>query len=155
MFLAYLLASTMAAPAATAGGQVSPADPAAIVLLLQREGYKARLDKDNEGDPMIHSAASGADFQIIFYDCTDHRDCGSLTFHAGYAMPKDKKPTAEQILDYNAKWRFGRAYLDDEQDPILELDLAFGGAAMPEKMFLDNLEVWSDSMGSFQRHIEW
>ena len=153
MFLSLILAaSAPAAPVATAA-QISPADPAAIVLLLQREGYKAKLDKDKEGDPMIESAASGAQFQIFFYDCTQGRDCGSLTFHAGYLMDKDKKPAPEKMSEYNRGWRFGRAYLDDDKDPNLEFDVAFGGVAMPEKMFVENLDAWANSMASFQQHI--
>lgn len=155
MLLGLILAASAPATPAQPAAQISPTDPAAIVLLLQREGYKAKLDKDKEGDPMIESAASGAQFQILFYDCTDGRDCGSLTFHAGYMMDKDKKPTTEKLVEYNRNWRYGRAYLDDDKDPNIEFDLAFGGAAMPDKMFVENLDAWTNSMASFQKHIGW
>lgn len=155
MLLGLIFAASVTTAPATPAAQISPADPAAIVLLLQREGYKAKLDKDEQGDPIIESAASGAQFQIFFYDCTEGRDCGSLTFHAGYAMDEGKKPAVDKMLEYNRRWRFGRAYLDDDKDPNLEFDLAFGGATMPEKMFVENVSVWTNSMASFQEHIGW
>ena len=151
MFLAYLLAASTTAPSL----YVSPTDPASIVTLLQREGYRAKLGKDKGGDPLIVSAISGTDFQIYFYGCTDGRDCTSLSFHSGYAMPVDKKPTADKLNQYNAQWRFSRAYKDSENDPILEMDLVFGGERMPEKMFLKNLNLWGSTMIRFQEYIGW
>jgi hypothetical protein len=155
MLLGLILAASAPAVPTPTSAQISPADPAAIVLLLQREGYKAKLDKDKQGDPLIESAASGAKFHIFFYDCKQGQECGSLTFHAGYAMEKDKTPAPEKVVEYNRGWRYGRAYLDDDKDPNIEFDLAFGGSAMPDKMFVKNLEAWTGSMASFQQYIGW
>ena len=149
-----LLAMAQAA-AAQPQGSVTPANPAGIVALLQREGYKAKLEKDQEGDPMISSAAGGSEFQVLFYDCTNHINCGSLTFHAGYDADKGKEPSADTIVKFNREWRYGRAFLDDDKDPILEYDIAFGGLPMADKMFVDNLDAFVSTMGSFEKAIDW
>ncbi|MFZ4748083.1 MAG: hypothetical protein ACOYLK_14540 [Sphingomonas sp.] len=36
--------------------------PQSIVSAMQNAGYKASLDKDSTGDPLINSAASGSNF---------------------------------------------------------------------------------------------
>ena len=39
----------------------------------------------------------------------------------------DVTVTAKQMNDWNASHRFGRAYADDDQNPVLESDLDFAG----------------------------
>jgi len=58
---------------------VCAADPAGIAALMQDEGYRAKLGKARDGDPMIESAA-GYDFTVQFYQCTEGKDCKSLQF---------------------------------------------------------------------------
>lgn len=132
---------------------VSAKKPETLVAALQAAGYSAKLDKDATGDPMIVSAVNGHTFRVVFYGCKANKDCATITFAAGF----DKKSATSlaSINDWNRKNRFGRAYLDDEGDPIIGMDVDLDDGGMSTALFTDNLEFWTAVTGAFQKHIEW
>jgi hypothetical protein len=85
-------------------------DPQSLVAALQGGGYAAKLGVDKVGDPMITSGIGGTNFQIFFYNCTDHKQCATVTFHSGYDLTSS--PGLETINEWNRSTRFGRAYLE-------------------------------------------
>jgi len=126
-------------------------DPGTVVRALQKEGYAAKLGVDKVGDPMITSGASGTTFQIFFYNCTDHKACATVSFHAGYDLTTNVG--LEKINEWNRSKRFGRAYLDKENDPILEMDVDLDDGGMSQALFIDNLQFWTSVLGEFEKHI--
>ncbi|HEY0131896.1 MAG TPA: YbjN domain-containing protein [Allosphingosinicella sp.] len=146
-----IAAAGMAIPAQAQ--MVSARKPEALVRALQAAGYSAKLEKDATGDPMIKSAVNGHPFRVVFYGCKANKDCATITFAAGY----DKKgaTSLDSINDWNRKNRFGRAYLDDESDPIIGMDVDLDDGGMSSALFTDNLEFWTAVTGAFQKHIGW
>ena len=132
---------------------VSARKPETLVGALQAAGYTAKLEKDSTGDPMIRSAVNGHPFRVVFYGCKANRECATITFAAGY--DKKSATSLETINDWNRKNRFGRAYLDDEGDPILGMDVDLDDGGMSKALFTDNLEFWTAVTGAFQKHIGW
>jgi hypothetical protein len=130
---------------------VKAQDPGSLVRALQKEGFAAKLDKDKVGDPMITSGVSGTTFYIYFYNCTDHRNCATVTFRSGYDLKAS--PGLEKINEWNRDKRFGRAYLDKEDDPILEMDLDLDDGGMSQALFIDNLQFWTSVLGAFEKAI--
>lgn len=49
--------------------------------------------------------------------------------------------------------RFARAYLDKENDPILEMDVDLDDGGLSPRLFIDNVEFWTASLAKFERHI--
>jgi hypothetical protein len=146
------LAAALAASAAPAAAEnVRPQDPGSVVRALQGGGYVAKLSVDKVGDPMITSAVNGTTFQIFFYNCTAHKDCATVQFRSGYHL---KTPvTLTQINDYNRSQRFGRAYLDKENDPILEMDVDLDDGGVAPLLFIDNIEFWASILPKFETAI--
>lgn len=132
---------------------VSAKKPETLVQALQAAGYSAKLEKDPTGDPMIKSAVNGHPFRIVFYGCKANENCATVTFAAGF----DKKSATglDSINEWNRKNRFGRAYLDDEGDPLLGMDVDLDDGGMSRALFTDNLEFWTAVTGAFQKHIGW
>lgn len=130
---------------------VSAADPASLVKVLQDKGYRAELTKDDAGDPMIRSASSGTTFLILFYGCTDKKDCETVQFFAGYSDPGNA--SLDALNEWNARNRFGRAYLSDTGSARLEMDVDLDDGGMSAALFEDNLEFWVAIMGTFEKHI--
>jgi hypothetical protein len=126
-------------------------DPQSVVAALVGGGYKAVLGTDKVGDPMITSGVSGTAFQVFFYNCTAHKDCATVQFHSGYSLTA--KPTADLMNQWNKSQRFGRAYLDGEGDPILEMDVDLDDGGLSPALFIDNIEFWASILGNFEKHI--
>jgi hypothetical protein len=146
------LAAFAAAWALPAQAQMVRAqDPGSVVRALQGSGYAARLGTDKVGDPMITSGVSGTNFQIFFYNCTDHRQCATVQFHSGYDL--SKPVSLESLNEWNRSQRFGRAYLDKENDPILEMDVDLDDGGLSSLLFIDNVEFWASILGRFEKHI--
>jgi hypothetical protein len=149
---AAMLAAGLAAAPAEAQ-MVSAKNPDSLIKALQGAGYAAKLDKDGSGDPMIVSAAGGHPFRVIFYGCTQNRDCATIQFAAGY--DKKSETSLASINDWNRTKRFGRAYLDAEGDPILGMDVDLDDGGVSTALFIDNLQFWTSVKAAFEQHIGW
>jgi len=126
-------------------------DPQSVVTALQGAGYAASLETDKIGDPMITSGVSGTKFQIFFYNCTEHKECATVQFHSGYDL--ETSPSLEAINEWNRTQRFGRAYLDKVNDPILEMDIDLDDGGISPLLFIDNVEFWTSVLDKFEKHI--
>jgi hypothetical protein len=145
--------------AAAAAGMAVPAqaqmvrgqDPGSLVSALQKAGYAAKLGTDKGGDPMITSGSSGTTFHIYFYNCTANKNCATVQFHAGFDLKESIG--LERINEWNRSQRFASAFLDKENDPILEMDVDLDDGGMSHLLFIDNLEFWTSQLANFERHI--
>jgi hypothetical protein len=146
-FGALMLGLTAGASAQTL---VSAEDPSEIVSLIQELGFQAKLEKDNVGDPVIRSSSSGVEFSIYFYDCSNNKRCQSLHFTAGYDLVEGS--SLEAMQQWNADKRFASAYLDDENDPFLQMDVNTEGGITQEN-FEKSFELWQSLKGEFEEFI--
>lgn len=138
--------------ASPAGAQMVRAqDPQTLVKALQDAGYQAKLGTDKIGDPMITSSVSGTTFHIFFYNCTANKDCATVAFQAGYDLKAT--PGLARINEWNRTKRFGRAYLDKEEDPILAMDVDLDDGGLSPPLFTDNVEFWVSALADFEKFI--
>ncbi|MEP6983064.1 MAG: YbjN domain-containing protein [Sphingomicrobium sp.] len=145
-----LLALAAAVPAAKPE-MVRAQDPQSLVRALQSGGYQAQLGTDKVGDPMVTSGASGTNFQVFFYNCTNHRECATVQFHSGNHLTT--QVTLDAINQWTTSQRFGRAHLDKDSDPILEMDVDLDDGGLSPALFIDNMEFWTSVLGNFERQI--
>lgn len=145
-------AAAMGAYALPAHAQMVRAqDPQSVVSAMQGAGYTAKLGVDKVGDPKIDSSVSGSRFTVFFYNCTANKACATIQFHSGYDITTPVP--LERINEWNRSQRFGRAYLDKEGDPVIEMDLDLDDGGLSAALFTDNLEFWDAVLGKFERHI--
>ncbi|MEI9404240.1 YbjN domain-containing protein [Mesorhizobium argentiipisi] len=95
-------------------------EPAGVLDIAKGFG-SARIDRDNNGDPMISGRVEGVKYVIYFYGCEDHENCKSLQFSTGYTDPL----TADQANAWNAKYRWVKAYSGDGSN--FKMDVSFAG----------------------------
>jgi hypothetical protein len=100
---------------------------------------------------MITSGASGTTFQIYFYNCTKNKDCATVQFNSGYDLKT--AVSLDRINEWNRTKRFGRAFLDKENDPILQMDVDLDDGGMSHALFIDHLQFWTSILGEFEKHI--
>ena len=75
------VAAAPEAPAAiepAPAGMVTAEDPASIVAALQDYGVAAKLEADDEGDPIIRVKIAGANSTVYFYGCDDNGQGGHV-----------------------------------------------------------------------------
>lgn len=149
--LALALAASVTFGGAAQAQTITASNPASIVKVLQDNGYRAELSKDTTGDPMIQSASSGSNFTILFYGCTEGKDCATIQFFSGFSDAGNNSIAA--MNEWNTKNRFGRAYVTDEGAARLEMDLDLDDGGMSTALFEDNIEFWVTIMASFEEHI--
>jgi len=140
------------APEAGKGGAsaVVTADPDLIVAYLQAHGYKAELQIGKDEGAIIKTASGGHNWALLFYGCSQHKNCGSVQFHAGFEL--QKKADLKAMNDFNREKRFAKAYLDKDDDANIDMDVEMAGG-MPEKLFKENIGDWETLMAAFVTHI--
>ena len=122
-----------------------------VVEALQAKGYRAQLTKDSAGDPMIESGLDGSTFRVLFYSCRAGGRCASIQFAWALDMPNGMD--LRKINLWNREKRFGRAYLDDENDPFLEMDVDLERGGTTEAIG-NNLDTWAAVLPAFKDFIE-
>ena len=101
------------------------ADEGLIHQVLSEMELEYELFLDNNNDPTWTFTYLGILITIISYDEVMPGRYGSLLFYTGWATEVDI--SLAMINDWNSASRFGRAYIDDSGDPVIELDLLIAG----------------------------
>ncbi|MBK5934546.1 putative sensory transduction regulator [Rhodovulum imhoffii] len=141
----------MAAPAAAEN--VMAANPQQVLEAVQAYGFSATLGTDSHDDPEISGRVSKTNFHIVFHGCDGHENCSVLLFLAAY--DKEDPMTAQQINIWNMQKLFGRAVLDDEGDPRLEMPVNLDYDGVGAKNFEDTLDWWRIAVEEFEDFIDW
>ena len=148
--LALFAVLALAAAAPARAELVTAKDPGKIAALLTERGYRAEIVEGKDAT-YIKSSDSGAPVTIFFLNCTGRTDCTTLQFYTGYNDLKNI-PLAT-INEWNKQRRFARAYIDNDGDPVIEMDvdMDFGGIA--RENFYANLDIFLASIPKFKAHL--
>jgi hypothetical protein len=150
--VALAFASSSTAQQSILDDKVYASNPISIVNALQDFGYKASVDVDTDGDPMVRSKAAGTNYSIRFYACKDNTACRDIQFSSGY--DKENGVSAEVIADWNATKLVGPALRDNENDPFLKFFVA-GVDAMSRDSFERIIFRWEEALEAFHEQIDW
>ena len=120
----------------------------AILAAAQSYG-QATLDRQANGDPQIRGAMLGVGYSIYFRNCTDNTDCEDLNFYCGIL---DHKASADAINEWNRTRRFGKAYLDNDGDTVVEMDLNIEGGVSAENLDAA-FGVWEIVLSEFTSYV--
>ncbi|WP_226782095.1 YbjN domain-containing protein [Oceaniglobus trochenteri] len=116
------------------------ADPVAVRDAMLTEGYQAKLTTDNAGNPMITGRISRTDYWVYFLDCQGGVNCKGVQFHSGYLL--NRPIDAAEINDFNARFRYIRAWLNEEGNPRMQMDLLMRDDGMGPETFATYLDLW-------------
>ena len=145
---AIVLASLHASPVMA---QNVTADVEQIAEIMRGEGLQAKIEYD-DGRPSIASGISGYNFAVHPYGCNDEwKDCKFIQFRSSFAT--EDKLTLEQINTFAADNFFGRFYLDDEREPVIEMDLDLEAGGMSKELFVDNIAYWDMILAKFGDYV--
>ena len=143
-----LLAASLSVASVQAEPLVDATNPDTLVQLVRGFG-SATLEKDDYGDPLITGRINGSKYGVYFYGCEDGRDCNDVQFSAAWA---GYDVSMNRINEWNKTKRYGKAYLDDDGDPNIELivNLKYG---VSRDNFDDTIDWWMLTMNEFEKYI--
>ncbi len=124
----------------------------AIVSALEANGFSVNVTTDSDDDPLIESTDDDEPFSVHFYGCTNNKDCEYIQFVSGWDLSKGT--TMQVIEKWNEDRVWGRAYIDSDNDPWLDLAVNLKGGVTPEN-FDDTVAWWWSIMRDFEDHIGW
>lgn len=131
---------------------ISSQDPAGIAKLLRDRGQTAIITVDEFNDPFIETSVDNIDYNIIFYGCTEHEACTSLSLRA--QRMSSGRASFEEMNNWNTEQRWTKLYAADVNSAILEMDFLFLEQAMSEPAFTAYLDIWDRSVAEFVRFID-
>jgi hypothetical protein len=151
-FAAAMVAS--AALSLTLGGAanaaaVSSFAPDTLVKALQDAGYKAKLSKDDDGDPLIETAAGGEAVTIHFAGCTKAQSCDQIEFATIWNCEKEKKACTESAAKWNGDENFSHAIMVNEF-AVLYYHLLLDQQGISPALFIRSFELFANDMMSFE-----
>lgn len=123
------------------------ADPKAIAAILREQDFSATIKIDKEGDPLIEGQfEQGTRFNIYFYGCEKTVNCTSIQFVASFT---NTKAGSAEMVKWNTEYRFARAYLDQDGDPVIEMDLNLDKGGISRPLFDDHLDLWDTILARY------
>lgn len=138
---------------AQAGPKMVVGDANQIADLMAEFGLKTERSLADDGTPLLESEIDGYTFQVHFYGCNSDHICDAIQFSSGFA--EDHAVEYELMDRWNREYRFGRAYLDSEDDPWIEMDINLEGDGVSATNFKESLAYWQSILGTFTTHIGW
>jgi hypothetical protein len=120
-----------------------------VAAWLQAEGYQAKVVTEQNGSKTISSSSGGVGFHVGFYDCQGTR-CGSFQFFAGFNTNGALNPV--KMNEWNRSERWARAYVDNTNDPWVEMDIDLTPGGTYE-MIDDEFATWRAVLARFKQFI--
>ncbi|GAA0697622.1 YbjN domain-containing protein [Marinobacterium maritimum] len=144
-----LLAAGLSVANVQAEPLVDATNPETLVQLVRGFG-SATLEKDDYGDPLITGRIDGSKYGIYFYGCDNNRNCNDVQFSAAWS---GYDVSMRRLNEWNKTKRYGKAYLDEDGDPNIELivNLKYG---VSRDNFDDTVDWWMLTMKEFKQYID-
>ena len=114
--------------------------PPALQKIFKDEGYSFELD----GDGDIIWKIEGVRALVIRSE-----NGNQIAFRMSF---KNENTTLAKINAWNKSKRFSRTYLDDDGDPVLQLDLELDGGITKERI-VDYLKTCRISMAAWAKEV--
>jgi len=124
-------------------GLVCASNPQTVMAAMEKAKFAPKLDKDNDGDPLISSEEGVYKFDVYFYGCKEHKNCDSIRFESNFEKAPENTP--EFANKWNKKKRFLQAYARDNGEFTVAYDVATIGGLTPAN-FADVLDWWNSQL---------
>ncbi|MFN3473922.1 MAG: YbjN domain-containing protein [Blastomonas sp.] len=148
-----LALTALGSPISTSAQTVSATRPETIAAVLTARGLPSEIKRPEDASPFIKSAFDDMPFVIALMNCNDAKQQRkTVQFYFGF---NDRKNFAlEKLNEWNRTKRFVRAYRDDDNDPVLVMDVDTDKGGVPQAVFDENLDVWLNQMQQYRRYVK-
>jgi len=119
------------------------------ILDVAKSFGSASLDKDRDGDPMIVGRAKGYNYGITFHNCQGGK-CDDILLVVPFKSKQS--PSLSKINTWNRTKRFGKAYLDRDGDPIIDVSINLDYGICKENLE-DTFAIWMKVIHEFEKEM--
>jgi hypothetical protein len=136
--------------AARADAAVTSVQPQTIVQALQNGGYKAKLTKGDDGDPIIETASDGREVLIMLADCQDGRSCTTSEFVGVWDCSDAVEKCRAAAAAFNSQEQPTHVVLSDGgRKAVTYSYLIYDKVGVSEELFLSNFALFNHYNGKF------
>ena len=139
-------------PVPTPEGLIDASDPQPITDIVARRGT-GFWRRDGFRDPVIRAETAGRAWRVEFYGCSEGKDCTDLRFVAMAEPPEDESFDPEDIAEWNAERRFGKASIGEDGEAVLEMNLVLAGGVTRQNFDL-TLDWWLVALKEFSETFD-
>ena len=130
---------------------ITSSDPESLLRELRSMGYDVRLEPYDSGRPRIRTSSLGINYSIAFYGClNDMTDCRGMMLTSGFDM--DDGTNWEIIDGWNETRVYTRAFLDDENDPYVQMPVPVARDFNHDDV-ARIMDIWEDAIVDFTDEI--
>jgi hypothetical protein len=146
--LALLAMPALHATPASSQDMIDATDPAKLGEILKAFGIARQEANSNNGNPQIDGRADGKAYKLFFYGCTEKANCQSVQFWAYW----DLEVPLDRVNAWNKDTRYGKVYLDDDKDLVLEYDINLAHGAS-DRNFEESADIWVRLLGKVDKEL--
>ena len=117
--------------------------PETLAAVLTLKSYSdVKLGTDSSGDPRIEGTAENVPFAVLFYGCTDHKNCPFIQLIA--TLPNTAALTPEKINEWTAGFVMPAHIFSTDNGAIRIADVLYlePGGGMPSETFAANFAAF-------------
>lgn len=129
-------------------------DAGTVGRILQKIGipYQSKFDEFGRPRLVITSRQIPTEqFEIYFFGCNSFGECDSFTMWSWF---KPRVPiTHYWVNQFNARARWGRGYLNSDDNPVFELDINITGGVTTAYME-SMIRAYMTNLNHYARHVK-
>jgi len=121
------------------------------IAILTAAGMSGSIQTNPDGSRFVLGKMEQGPFQVLPLECERPGEtCAALRLYLGFAMAAP--PTLARINTYNASTKDVRAYLDEDGDPAIEMDIALAGGVAPAYL-TRRLAAWRTAVEGYRAFL--
>jgi hypothetical protein len=125
---------------------IASTDINGLVFALQRAGFTAEVKTEGRQSYVLGRLGT-VPFQAFLSGCQPSGGgCTDIELYAGFSGTQ--RIPLERINGWNARTRFARAFLDEDGDPALQLDIGLVGGVSADALKA-TLETWGSALETY------
>lgn len=132
--------------AAAAPGLVRTTDANGLLFALQRAGFSGEVKTEGR-ESFVLARLGTTPFQAFLGGCEPlGGDCTFIELYAGFTGTE--RIPLERINGWNARTPFARAFLDEDRDPSLVMNINLQGGISSDSLTAQ-LEMWGEALETY------
>jgi hypothetical protein len=122
-----------------------------VLLNMARSYGTAELTKDSDGDPLIKGRMDGSNYFILFYGCNKNERCNQIEFR--HVLDSSHRVDFDAITDWHRKFRYGKVYIDNSDDVILNYFVNLRGDGVSRSNLQGSFDWFKQMVAAFHKEV--